>query len=104
MLNLKPVLCFECKMAARLRDRLCSLESIFCIFWQMLSFKLFVLKGFYQRYRLAQKIGPKSEFGPFGQNGPNSVRISCFGPKKEKFPDLLKNWSEFDPKTSFGQI
>ena len=22
---------------------------------------------------------------PFGQNGPNSARISCFGPKKEKF-------------------
>ena len=32
---------------------------------------------------------PKSEFGPFGQNGPNSVRISCFGPKKEKFHDLF---------------
>ena len=24
-----------------------------------------------QGYRLARKIGPKPEFGPFGQNGPN---------------------------------
>ena len=29
-----------------------------------------------QHYRSARKIGPKSEFGPFGQNGPNFLHWS----------------------------
>ena len=57
-----------------------------------------------QGYLLARKIGPKSEFGQSGQNGLNSARISCFGPKKEKFMIFLKNGPNLARKSSFGQI